>query len=178
MNGRDLPRGHGFPPLRALVPGHWGEVQVKWLTEIEFLGTRRRRLLGETRLARHGPRLDRRQTVGRQRPRRRPETGRRPRIRRDARRLESGGVDRRRGLLERGRTLERLPGDTVEQSSTSSQAQSGNDVWRQWAYEYDPPGSSHEVVVRAIEADGTVQSSARNEAYPNGATGWVSTTIS
>ncbi|MFB6173434.1 MAG: molybdopterin-dependent oxidoreductase, partial [Halobacteriales archaeon] len=36
MNGRALPRAHGYP-VRALVPGHWGEINVKWLTEIEFL---------------------------------------------------------------------------------------------------------------------------------------------
>ncbi|MFC6726505.1 molybdopterin-dependent oxidoreductase, partial [Halobium palmae] len=32
--GEALPRKHGYP-LRALVLGHWGEVNVKWLTEIE-----------------------------------------------------------------------------------------------------------------------------------------------
>ncbi|MFB6175762.1 MAG: molybdopterin-dependent oxidoreductase, partial [Halobaculum sp.] len=36
MNGRRLPRGHGAP-VRALIPGHWGEINVKWLSEIEIL---------------------------------------------------------------------------------------------------------------------------------------------
>jgi DMSO/TMAO reductase YedYZ molybdopterin-dependent catalytic subunit len=36
MNAEVLPRGHGYP-VRALVPGHWGEVNLKWLTEIEVL---------------------------------------------------------------------------------------------------------------------------------------------
>ncbi|KTG09267.1 hypothetical protein AUR64_15890 [Haloprofundus marisrubri] len=36
MNGRPLPTGHGHP-VRLLVPGHWGEINVKWLDEIEFL---------------------------------------------------------------------------------------------------------------------------------------------
>src|SRR3954467_386862 len=31
MNGRDLPRDHGFP-VRAIVPGHYGMASVKWLT--------------------------------------------------------------------------------------------------------------------------------------------------
>jgi DMSO/TMAO reductase YedYZ molybdopterin-dependent catalytic subunit len=34
MNGRDLPRDHGFP-IRAIVPGHYGMASVKWLTHIQ-----------------------------------------------------------------------------------------------------------------------------------------------
>src|SRR4030081_2023046 len=34
MNGRDLPRDHGFP-ARAIVPGHYGMASVKWLTHIQ-----------------------------------------------------------------------------------------------------------------------------------------------
>ena len=34
MNGRDLPRDHGFP-VRAIVPGHYGMASVKWLTGIQ-----------------------------------------------------------------------------------------------------------------------------------------------
>jgi DMSO/TMAO reductase YedYZ molybdopterin-dependent catalytic subunit len=33
MNGRELPRDHGFP-VRAVVPGHYGMASVKWLTRI------------------------------------------------------------------------------------------------------------------------------------------------
>src|ERR1700742_1266869 len=33
MNGRDLPRDHGYP-VRAIVPGHYGMASVKWLTHI------------------------------------------------------------------------------------------------------------------------------------------------
>src|SRR6267143_3157093 len=34
MNGRELPRDHGFP-VRAIVPGHYGMASVKWLTGIQ-----------------------------------------------------------------------------------------------------------------------------------------------
>jgi DMSO/TMAO reductase YedYZ molybdopterin-dependent catalytic subunit len=34
LNGRDLPRDHGYP-VRAIVPGHYGMASVKWLTRIE-----------------------------------------------------------------------------------------------------------------------------------------------
>jgi DMSO/TMAO reductase YedYZ molybdopterin-dependent catalytic subunit len=33
MNGRDLPRDHGYP-VRTIVPGHYGMASVKWLTHI------------------------------------------------------------------------------------------------------------------------------------------------
>jgi DMSO/TMAO reductase YedYZ molybdopterin-dependent catalytic subunit len=33
MNGRDLPKNHGYP-VRAIVPGHYGMASVKWLTSI------------------------------------------------------------------------------------------------------------------------------------------------
>ena len=36
MNGRDLPRDHGFP-VRAIVPGHYGMASVKWLTGIHVV---------------------------------------------------------------------------------------------------------------------------------------------
>jgi DMSO/TMAO reductase YedYZ molybdopterin-dependent catalytic subunit len=37
MNGQQLPERHGFP-LRAIVPGYFGEKHVKWLTRIEVTG--------------------------------------------------------------------------------------------------------------------------------------------
>src|SRR6266404_4164063 len=37
MNGKELPHRHGYP-LRAIVPGYFGEKHVKWLTRIELTG--------------------------------------------------------------------------------------------------------------------------------------------
>jgi DMSO/TMAO reductase YedYZ molybdopterin-dependent catalytic subunit len=37
MNGVPLPHRHGYP-LRVIVPGYFGEKQVKWLTRIEVAG--------------------------------------------------------------------------------------------------------------------------------------------
>ena len=37
MNGQRLPDRHGFP-ARAIVPGYFGEKNVKWLTRIELAG--------------------------------------------------------------------------------------------------------------------------------------------
>jgi DMSO/TMAO reductase YedYZ molybdopterin-dependent catalytic subunit len=37
MNGQDLSDRHGYP-LRAIVPGYFGEKHVKWLTRIDLVG--------------------------------------------------------------------------------------------------------------------------------------------
>jgi hypothetical protein len=52
----------------------------------------------------------------------------------------------------------------------------GEDVWRQWRHEFNPDGT-HEVVVRAIDGEGTLQPEDRSESFPSGATGWVRKTI-
>jgi hypothetical protein len=58
-----------------------------------------------------------------------------------------------------------------------SEALPGDDVWRQWAHRYDPPDGAHEVVVRAVDADGRVQPEERNGSFPSGPTGWVTKTV-
>ena len=68
-------------------------------------------------------------------------------------------------------------GDTWAEA-TLSEVLPGEDVWRQWVYEYERPGREHEVVVRAVEVDGTVQPEAASNAFPSGPSGWVSRTIS
>jgi hypothetical protein len=50
-------------------------------------------------------------------------------------------------------------------------------VWRQWRYEYEPPGGQHEVVVRAVDGEGTLQPEKNSGPYPSGPSGWVSETI-
>ena len=37
MNGVTLPHRHGYP-LRAIIPGYFGEKHVKWITRIELVG--------------------------------------------------------------------------------------------------------------------------------------------
>jgi DMSO/TMAO reductase YedYZ molybdopterin-dependent catalytic subunit len=161
MNGRDLPRGHGAP-VRALIPGHWGEVNTKWLSEIEILDEpvdgywEKRGWHGtgpvETVAKLHVTNLlaDSRVEV--------------------AGHAYAGtrGVDRVEVSTDGGATW------TEAELSTPLP---GEDVWRQWVYRYDPPDESHEVVVRAVDGTGTVQPSEESGAFPSGPTGWVSKTI-
>ena len=46
------------------------------------------------------------------------------------------------------------------------------DTWRQWVYEWDAAPGNHAIEVRATDGDGVIQTDARNEPFPSGATGW------
>jgi len=157
MNGEPLPRKHGAP-VRALIPGHWGEINVKWLTEIEVLDEPAEGYWEERGWHGTGP------------------------VNAVA---KLHAVDREDGRIEvaghayagtRGVSAVEVStdgGDTWNEA-TLSERLPGDDVWRQWAYEYESPGTAHEVVVRAREADGTLQSSEETDAFPSGPSGWVS----
>jgi hypothetical protein len=53
----------------------------------------------------------------------------------------------------------------------------GVDVWRQWLLSHDFAPGSHTVTVRATTADGELQTPARADPFPSGATGWHSITV-
>jgi len=168
MNGEPLPRGHGYP-VRLLVPGHWGEINVKWLTELEVLeeaqdGYWERRGWHGT-----GPV----ETVAKLHAVNRLEDGR----------VQVGGhayagtrgIERVEISTDGGETWEeaRLSEPLAGEDSQSGESWSGTDVWRQWEHTYDPDGP-HEAVVRATDGTGTLQPSEEREAFPSGPTGWVS----
>ncbi|QPV63508.1 molybdopterin-dependent oxidoreductase [Halosimplex litoreum] len=173
MNGEPLPRSHGAP-VRLLVPGHWGEINVKWITEIEFLEREADGYWEQKGWHGTGPV----ETVAKLHATNRTDDGQ----------LEVGGhayagtrgIERVEVSTDGGDTwtdaelTERLPGATGAVEEPPDHAA---DAWRQWRHVYDPPAGSHDVVVRATDGTGTVQSSEERDAYPSGATGWVSETV-
>jgi hypothetical protein len=169
MNGRPLPRGHGHP-VRALIPGHWGEINVKWLTEIEVLeeevdGYWERRGWHGT-----GPV----NTVAKLHSVSKTDAGVRVGGHAYA---GTRGIDRVEvsvdgGPWEEATLSEPLPG-AVDAETGESLRDEAEDAWRMWAYEYELT-EAHEVVVRAVDGTGTVQTERRQKAFPRGATGWVS----
>jgi DMSO/TMAO reductase YedYZ molybdopterin-dependent catalytic subunit len=164
MNGASLPRGHGYP-VRALIPGHWGEINVKWITEIEF-STEPVTGYWETK-GWHGTGPVK--TVAKlHHPG--PDSG--P-TRTDDGRLEVGG-HAYAGVRGVGAVEVSVDGGDSWQEATLSDPLPGEDVWRQWVHRYEDPGESHEVVVRAVEADGRVQPREETGPYPSGSSGWVS----
>jgi DMSO/TMAO reductase YedYZ molybdopterin-dependent catalytic subunit len=161
MNGRLLPRKHGFP-VRALVPGHWGEVNVKWLTEIELL---ERETTGFWELRGwHGTGPV--ETVAKLHAVNRLRDGR----------MQVGGhaYAGTRGI---DRVEVSLDGGGTWANARLSSPLPDEDVWRQWAFEWKPAGDSYEVVVRAVDGTGTHQPSEESPPYPSGPTGWVRRTV-
>ncbi|WP_123538842.1 molybdopterin-dependent oxidoreductase [Halosimplex salinum] len=173
MNGRPIPRGHGAP-VRALIPGHWGEINVKWITEIEFLEREQDGYWEQKGWHGTGPV----ETVAKLHAKTRTE---------DGQILVGGhtyagirGIERVEVSIDGGETwdeaelTERLPGAT---GAVEDPPEHANDAWRQWRYAYDPPEESHDVVVRATDGTGELQPEEESGAYPSGPTGWVSETV-
>jgi DMSO/TMAO reductase YedYZ molybdopterin-dependent catalytic subunit len=174
MNGDVLPRRHGHP-LRALIPGHWGEVNVKWLTEIEVLDEPTEGYWEKRGWHGTGPvnavaklhvmnRLDNGhlQIAGH------AYAGTRGVSRVE---VSTDGGD----SWARTRLSDRLPGPVDDEGVVAEDTAETHaaDAWRQWTFEYRPPQGAHEVIVRTVDSDGTIQPAERSRAYPNGATGWV-----
>ncbi|WP_136716158.1 molybdopterin-dependent oxidoreductase [Halorientalis salina] len=168
MNGMELPRAHGFP-VRALVPGHWGEINVKWISEIEILDREAEGYWEKQGWHGTGPV----NTVAKLRAVNDTDDGRKElggHAYAGTRGIETVEVSTDAGSTWNEAELsEPLPGGT-----------DGNDwpdAWRQWRYTYDPPGDEHEVVVRATDRTGTLQPSEETGGFPSGPTGWVSRTV-
>jgi DMSO/TMAO reductase YedYZ molybdopterin-dependent catalytic subunit len=175
MNGGGLPRGHGAP-VRAIVPGHWGEVNVKWLTEIEFLETEQDGYWEQRGWHGTGPVKTVAKIHGQE-------------LREDS--LVVGGhayagtrgisrveVSIDGGPWQEAEVTERLPGVTAPAADVGG----GNpdyaaDAWRLWRYSMPAPDSGVQVRARAYERDGTRQPRESTGSFPSGPSGWVTKTV-
>ncbi|WP_430506541.1 molybdopterin-dependent oxidoreductase [Haloparvum sp. PAK95] len=188
MNGKVLPRGHGHP-ARALIPGHWGEINVKWLSRIEIREEPATGYWEERGWAGTGPV----ETIAKLHS---IETSD------DGTVVVGGhayagvrGIDRVELSRDGGETWaeatlsDRLPGSVPAVDGDGDGNSDGNsdgdaspiesvaeDAWRMWCFEYQAD-SPHEVTVRAIEPDGTVQPKEETDSFPSGATGWVTRSV-
>lgn len=160
MNGEVLPREHGFP-VRLLLPDRWGKLNIKWVTRITI-----------TEEAEVGYWEDRGwegtspiQTVAKLWSVHRLDDDR----------VEIGGhaYAGRRGIHR------------VEVSTNNGESWSeaelapslpGEDVTRMWRYQFEPTGR-HSVIVRAIDGYGKIQPAEPRDAFPSGASGWVTRRI-
>jgi len=159
MNGQPLPQSHGHP-VRVLVPGHWGETNVKWLSEIELLDEAMDGYWEQRGWHGTGP------------------------VNTVAKLWSTTMLD---GTLELAghayagtRGIERVEvstdGGSTWTDAELSEPLPGDDVWRQWRYEFEPSGT-HDVVVRATDGEGNLQPEDRSDSFPSGATGWVRQTV-
>ena len=162
MNGQPLPQKNGHP-VRLLVPGHWGETNVKWIEEIELLEEAADGYWEKRGWQGTGPV----NTVAKL-----WDDG--------ITKLDDGRYELAGHAYAGTRGIERVEvstdGGETWADAELSEPLPDEDVWRQYRYEFEPSGS-HEVVVRATDGTGQLQEQTRSSPSPSGATGWVSRTV-
>ena len=162
MNGKALPTGHGYP-VRVLIPGHWGETNVKWLSEIELLNIEEDGYWEERGWEGTGE------------------------VKTIAKLWDEGITELPDGQIElaghayagtRGikRVEVSIDGGDSWTDAMLSDPLPDVDVWRQWQHVFDPDGT-HEVVVRAIDGEGNKQVREASDPSPSGSSGWVRRTV-
>lgn len=168
MNGEALPREHGNP-VRLLIPGHWGEINVKWVTEFEVLDEEVDGYWEERGWNSTGPvnTIAKLWAVND---------------------LEDGRMQVAGHAYAGIRGIETIEvstdgGDNWAEAELSEALDPGDvlgerDAWRQWQYTWEPPAGDSDVVVRAIDGDGDVQPEEESSPFPNGSSGWVRETVS
>jgi DMSO/TMAO reductase YedYZ molybdopterin-dependent catalytic subunit len=158
MNGEPIPLEHGFP-ARLVVPGLYGYVSAtKWLTEIEL-----------TRFADFEHYWEQRGWAER------------APIKLQSRIDVPKGLDRVAAgtVAVAGVAWAQHVGvGAVEVSIDDGPWQAADlatedtvDTWRQWVYRWDAKPGRHSIKVRATDRDDNVQTSARADPIPDGATG-------
>ncbi|MFC7189843.1 molybdopterin-dependent oxidoreductase [Halocatena marina] len=168
-----LPRGHGYP-ARALIPGHWGEISVKWINEIQILDGPEKGFWEKRGWHGTGPV----NTIAKLHAVNHLDNGK----------IQVGGhaYAGTRGIervevsvsgddaWNTATLSEKLPAGT----STAGSKPPVRNAWRQWEFTYNPPSGEHTVTVRAVDGSGALQPQKQSDSpYPKGSTGWVTRTI-
>ncbi|WP_144766181.1 molybdopterin-dependent oxidoreductase [Curtobacterium sp. 9128] len=166
MNGEPLPAEHGFP-VRMVVPGLFGYVSAtKWVTEMEVTRFADAQGYWTPRgWSERGPvKLESRIDT--------PASGSSAMV---GDRVAIAGVawQPHTGV----KAVQVQIGDAAWQDAELADSVSA-DTWRQWVFRWTATAGEHQVRVRAVSADGEVQTSVERPPAPNGATGWDTITIS
>jgi len=158
MNGKVLPREHGFP-ARLVVPGLYGFVSAtKWVTKLtattyaedESYWTKRD--WATEAPIKISSRIDTPKPLSTIKPGR----------------TAIGGVAWAQHNGIEGVEV-RIDGGPWQAATLGPDA--GVDYWRQWYLPWDAPKGSHQLAVRAIGKDGTVQTAVRASSFPDGSSG-------
>jgi DMSO/TMAO reductase YedYZ molybdopterin-dependent catalytic subunit len=157
MNGRPLPLEHGFP-VRMVVPGLYGYVSAtKWVTELKVTTFADDRgywtplgwsALGPIKLA---SRIDV------------------PRSTVDPGQVVVAGVAwaQHTGVAKVEVQVDDGAWEPAELAEVTS-----TDTWRQWRYPWSATSGTHQIRVRATDADGNLQVADEAPPAPNGSTGY------
>ncbi len=161
MNGEPLPVEHGFP-VRMIIPGLYGYVSAcKWLVGIEATTYEAVDAYWTERdWAAEGPievasRIDVPASLRSFPAGRRPIAG--------VAWAQTRGIERVEVRVDEEDWVEARLAPAVDA-----------DLWRQWVLPYDFARGRHQITVRAVSADGEIQTEKRTAPFPSGATGWHS----
>ncbi|MDQ6523848.1 molybdopterin-dependent oxidoreductase [Nocardioides sp. LHD-245] len=159
MNGKALPREHGFP-VRLVIPGLYGFISAtKWLTRLTLTTYDKKQAYWTERdWATDAPikisaRIDTPKALAEL----------------DAGDVVVGGVA---WAQERGGIAGvqvRLDGGPWVDAQLGPDG--GDDYWRQWFHRWSAEPGSHRIAVRAVAGNGEPQTAVRAEPFPNGASG-------
>jgi DMSO/TMAO reductase YedYZ molybdopterin-dependent catalytic subunit len=167
MNGQPLPAKHGFP-ARLVTPRLYGFVgSTKWLARLTATTYAREEAYWTERgWATDAPVLTQS----------RIDTPRGLSTVRAGDTVPIGGVAWAQG---RGIRSVEVRVDDGEWRTATLGPEANIDYWRQWFLPWDVPSGSgrHTLTVRATDNDGRVQTEARAEPFPKGATGWHSVVV-
>ena len=159
MNGRALPRAHGFPAL-MVVPGLYGYVGAcKWLRRMTLTTYDAQQAYWTERdWATDGP-IKVASRVDTPRPLSESAPGR----------VVVAGVAWAQGVGIAGVEV-RIDGGAWRPARLGPEV--GDDYWRQWSLEWDAAPGRHLIACRATDKSGRVQTAVRARPFPDGATGW------
>jgi DMSO/TMAO reductase YedYZ molybdopterin-dependent catalytic subunit len=160
MNGVPLPRRHGTP-VRLIVPGIYGMKNVKWLEKItvsneNYQGFWQQRGWTDPAIVKTSSRID--------------VPGDRDVL--PVGRTIIGGVafggDRGISLVE----VSKDGGDTWEEAQITANPSDGGLSWVIWELPWDAKTGSYEIVVRATDGLGDLQTPDQAPELPDGSSGW------
>lgn len=162
MNGRVLPRAHGYP-ARLLSTGTYGYKNPKWLTGIEVVAAPYQGFWQQRGWDKEG----RVNTMSRIDV---PEPG------------PVGDTVTIAGIAfaaDRGiRRVEISDDDGKTWQEARLKSGLSDTSWRLWLLEWEPPGpGEYELLVRAHDGTGAIQISAHSAPFPSGATGYDGVTV-
>ena len=164
MNGRPLPLEHGFP-ARMVTPGLYGYVSAtKWLVELEVTRFADFEAYWTTRgYAAQAP----------------IKTASRIDVPRSFAHVRAGRVTVAGVAWAQGRGIRAVEVrvDRGEWHRAELATEDGIDTWRPWRWEWDALPGTRTLEVRATDAEGQTQPSARAPIAPDGSTGWDSVTV-
>lgn len=164
MNGRPLPIDHGFP-VRTIVPGLYGYVSAcKWVVEMKvtrfadieaYWTSKGWSELGPVKMS---SRID--------------VPGNGGEVLASGGRVGGMAWSQHTGISAVEISVDEGPWEPADIGGVPS-----TDTWVQWAATIDVDPGDHTLAVRAIDADGEVQTGEEQDVLPDGATGWDTTTF-